>query len=961
MTTKNLFILLFFIIPSTFLFHPKTSFAATFITSDITQDTTWTKANSPYVINNYIKVLSGATLTIDPGVIIKMNNTYVDNFIYFDIHGKLITKSTPTDKIYITDYRDDTIGGDTNQDGTSTVPDIGLFGQWLIYFYPESQGSVFNNVEVRYASLIGFLGFNTTVQNIGIEHSYQGILSSTFDDIGNTMTFNNIHIDSTSITGFEIYGGDVTIKDSTINNIKEGYGISVYDAKLTLVNATTTGAKNGAGIGLLDSVATISNSSIKDNSSFGIYSETSTVDARNNWWGDETGPYNPELNPNGKGNSVSNNVTFTPWLTKDPNDHQIECCSSVLFLPGIQASRLYKEGIISENQLWEPNINSDVTKLFLTVDGKSIYPGIYTRDIINRTNYPLLNQDIYRTFTNSLNTLVSEKSIVEWQPYAYDWRLDISDIINDGALQSDESVAKIIPLVERMAAQSKTGKVTLVGHSNGGLLAKALIQALQKNHKENLIDKMILVASPELGTPKSMAALLHGYDQALLGGILLNTQTARTFSQNLPAAYTLLPSQQYFSLNAGPMVTFDSSIDSISNLRKVYGSSISDYSTYTKFLTAQSDHRLQPSSNRVDLPSVANNILLANATALHKSLDGWQLPSGITAYQIVGTGLNTVSGISYNTKSVCSGTSCSDQLDYAPLFTSRGDGTVVDTSAQALNSPTYFMNLQKYNNDKNLNVKHANILESKPVQQVINDMITETNITVDRYISILSLTAQPQTKISIHSPVTIDLYDGYGNHTGVSSSTLSDTVQLVDEQIPNSYYMPFGEGVYTGVDSSVTTTIILKGTDIGTFTLNIDNGTTPIEYKDVPVLPETEAYMTTNSATSSVLFIDYDGDGTVDDTVTATKNFNALNYLNSLKKIIMGFAIKDSIKTNLIKKLDKITTQIQKGTFVKAESTLQKYLNMINKHDRKFSKHLTSEEINTIITSLTTLIDQLGN
>jgi RHS repeat-associated protein len=39
------------------------------------------------------------------------------------------------------------------------------------------------------------------------------------------------------------------------------------------------------------------------------------VEALYNWWGDPSGPYHFSLNPAGKGNGVSNNVTFEPWLT----------------------------------------------------------------------------------------------------------------------------------------------------------------------------------------------------------------------------------------------------------------------------------------------------------------------------------------------------------------------------------------------------------------------------------------------------------------------------------------------------------------------------------------------------------------------------------------------------------------------------------------------------------------------
>lgn len=42
------------------------------------------------------------------------------------------------------------------------------------------------------------------------------------------------------------------------------------------------------------------------------------LDMRNNWWGDPTGPYDPEYNPLGRGDSVGDNITYEPWLTAPP-------------------------------------------------------------------------------------------------------------------------------------------------------------------------------------------------------------------------------------------------------------------------------------------------------------------------------------------------------------------------------------------------------------------------------------------------------------------------------------------------------------------------------------------------------------------------------------------------------------------------------------------------------------------
>lgn len=54
---------------------------------------------------------------------------------------------------------------------------------------------------------------------------------------------------------------------------------------------------------------------IKGNSEGGCVAEASKeVDATLNWWGDPSGPYHPTLNPSGKGDRVSEDVLFEPWL-----------------------------------------------------------------------------------------------------------------------------------------------------------------------------------------------------------------------------------------------------------------------------------------------------------------------------------------------------------------------------------------------------------------------------------------------------------------------------------------------------------------------------------------------------------------------------------------------------------------------------------------------------------------------
>ncbi|MBA7470173.1 hypothetical protein ES707_05451 [subsurface metagenome] len=59
---------------------------------------------------------------------------------------------------------------------------------------------------------------------------------------------------------------------------------------------------------------TVTENNIHDNTLYGIENTTSTVvTAKNNWWGDASGPTHIS-NPSGIGDEVSDNVTFTPWL-----------------------------------------------------------------------------------------------------------------------------------------------------------------------------------------------------------------------------------------------------------------------------------------------------------------------------------------------------------------------------------------------------------------------------------------------------------------------------------------------------------------------------------------------------------------------------------------------------------------------------------------------------------------------
>ncbi|MBK9336203.1 MAG: hypothetical protein IPM98_06305 [Lewinellaceae bacterium] len=92
--------------------------AQTIVTANITVNTTWTLAGSPYVLQNNITVTAGDTLTIEPGVVVKFNATTRQ----LTVQGRIVANGTPADTIVFTSYKDDAHGGDTNGNGQLTPP-----------------------------------------------------------------------------------------------------------------------------------------------------------------------------------------------------------------------------------------------------------------------------------------------------------------------------------------------------------------------------------------------------------------------------------------------------------------------------------------------------------------------------------------------------------------------------------------------------------------------------------------------------------------------------------------------------------------------------------------------------------------------------------------------------------------------------------------------------------------------
>ncbi len=557
--------------------------------------------------------------------------------------------------------------------------------------------------------------------------------------------------------------------------------------------------------------------------------------------------------------------------------------SSVLFLPGYESSRLYKTGVINcqincEDQLWEPNANSDAEDLYLNDDGTSRDDSIYTRDVMDEV-YGTLN--VYKTFLQKLEEMkTTDGTIADYSAVPYDWRLSLEDILNRGT-KTGENISYtsasddpyIISELRRLAEGSDTGKVTIVAHSNGGLLTKALLKKLADTNDPLLqkIDKVILVAVPQLGTPMAITAMLHGYKQGISAKVYtaLSDNVARELGHNSISAYNLIPSSNYFTYVDNPVVKFD---DSMPDWISRYGETIHSQELLHNFLT-DSYGRVESLSTETDTPIQLSDSFLTRAETEHSALDNVTIPSGIALFEIAGWGIpTTVSGVEYYKDD--------GQIKINPIWTIDGDATVVTPSALwsgGATSTRYWVDLKQYNKDHRIGtfggflpLNHPNILEVDELQTTIKNIILATSTdSLPEYISTSTpIAGANDTRLiyALHSPLTLDIYDDLGNHTGISTST-----NKLEEQIPGTYYIQLGEVKYIFTNTGSPLHVSMSGYDTGMFTFSIsqmqgDNVVSKVEFKDVPSTPTTRVSMTVENDinTLSDLRVDSLGSGIAD-------------------------------------------------------------------------------------------------
>src|SRR5262249_38409271 len=154
-------------------------------------------------VSDGLTVKTNATLTINPGVVIKLNS--VTQSFWID-GGAISAIGTPSEKIILTSIKDDSRGGDTNNNGNADPPASGNWGG--IYAKASALQSTFQYCEFRYGGNADYYNFNGNYK------------TGTIVADNNDLTVDNSVIQFSNTQAFGIFGTSAaTVTNNSLQNI----------------------------------------------------------------------------------------------------------------------------------------------------------------------------------------------------------------------------------------------------------------------------------------------------------------------------------------------------------------------------------------------------------------------------------------------------------------------------------------------------------------------------------------------------------------------------------------------------------------------------------------------------------------------------------------------------------------------------------------------------------------------
>ncbi len=200
-----------------------------------------------------------------------------------------------------------------------------------IHFSPISTNTIIGDVTIDNSRFIGnyarngaggiILSGSSTKSSIRIENLT--LMNNSTEGNGGAMIISgaitkcNIYNNRAGLYGGAYYGGTITLENCNIgNNVSSQFALYANTNVIkssNVFNNISTGS--GYSIYLNDVNSSIANSNIFGNELACYAPGSAAINAKNNWWGDPSGPYHIFNNPTGKGDTVNMVIDPLPFLT----------------------------------------------------------------------------------------------------------------------------------------------------------------------------------------------------------------------------------------------------------------------------------------------------------------------------------------------------------------------------------------------------------------------------------------------------------------------------------------------------------------------------------------------------------------------------------------------------------------------------------------------------------------------
>ena len=203
----------------------------------------------------------------------------------------------------------------------------------------------------------------------------------------------------------------------------------------------------------------------------------------------------------------------------------------VIYVPGFLGSEILCDG----SNVWMPLVPPlTMSPMSLTSDGK----GNLSCPGAGPSGKPVdkfLGADVYGHADEWLKGMNPDGG---WKTYGWDWRKAPQESLAEFDALIDEMLEK------ELLVKQGTRRVSLAGHSYGGLLIRAYIDEEARAKK---VGRVLTVGSPYHGSAKPIFGSVFGVELPSMGALdlMIDNADMKSFMTNLAGAYHLFPSDNY--------------------------------------------------------------------------------------------------------------------------------------------------------------------------------------------------------------------------------------------------------------------------------------------------------------------------------------------------------------------------------------------------------------------------------